>query len=151
VHEARNQSALLDAFAGHLRRDDSLCLFYSKHVPFFEGTGRVLIGAGQVKAIGNLIEYDSEGIGPPGMVWERPIQHSIRPKGQDGFLMPYHEVLHLAEQDPALDLERYTAHAPSEHWDEFSYGSELVTHDGGISALLSMEGVLARMSTAEQN
>jgi hypothetical protein len=29
---------------------------------------------------------------------------------------------------------RYTAHAPSEHWDEFSYASELVTHDGAISA-----------------
>ncbi len=30
VHEAGNQTALLDGFAGHLREEDSLCLFYAK-------------------------------------------------------------------------------------------------------------------------
>ena len=70
-----------------------------------------------------------------GMIWERPIEHSIRPNGQDGFLMPYQEILRRAEENPSLDLGCYAAHAPSEHWDEFSYASELVTHDGAISAL----------------
>jgi hypothetical protein len=41
VHEAQNQTALLDGFAAHLRGEDSLCLFYAKHVPFSEGTGRI--------------------------------------------------------------------------------------------------------------
>ena len=147
VHEARNQTALLNGFSLHLRPKDSLCLFYAKHVPFYEGTGRVLIGVGRIKQIGSLIEYERSGDGMRGMVWERPIQHSIRSKGQDGFLMPYHEILRHAEEDPLLDFNRYTAHAPSEHWDEFSYASELVTHDGAISALLSLESTLGCIET----
>lgn len=145
VHEAQNQTALLNGFAAHLRREDSLCLFYAKHCPFVEGTGRILLGVGRIKEIGPLTEYARSSEGMRGMLWERPIQHSIRPKGQDGFLMPYHEILRRAEEDPSLGLVLYTAHAPSEHWGEFSYASELVTHDGGISALLSMDTALARI------
>ena len=146
VHEARNQTALLEGFANHLRPEDSLCLFYAKHVPFIEGTNRILIGAGRVKDIGQLTEYRrSDNRRPRGMIWERPIQHSIRPKEIDGFLMPYHEVLRRSAEIPSLDLEQHTAFAPSEHWNEFSYGSELVTHDGAISALLSMENALERI------
>lgn len=145
VHEADNQTALLDGFAGHLREEDSLCLFYAKHVPFVEGTARVLIGAGRVKKIGKLSEYGRKGNGPRGMLWERPVQHSIRPNGKDGFLMPYAELLAKAEEDPSLDLDRYTAKAPDEHWDEFSYASELVRHDGAIASLLAMDLALGRI------
>ncbi|MGE0132566.1 MAG: AAA family ATPase [Blastocatellales bacterium] len=145
VHEAQNQTALLNGFAAHLRPEESLCFFYAKHVPFVEGTDRILIGAGRIKNIGPLTEYARDGDGMRGMIWERPIQHSIRPKGQDGFLMPYHEILRRAEDDPSLDLDLYTAHAPMEHWGEFSYGSELVSHDGAISALLSMDAALGRI------
>lgn len=147
VHEATNQTALLDAFAGHLRKELSLCLFYAKHVPFVEGTGRILVGAGRIKELGQLVEYEREGAGPPGMVWERPMQHSIRPTGQDGFLMPYDALLAEAQQRPDLDLTPYIAQAPDEHWDEFSYGSELVTHDGAIAALLALDLALERMHT----
>ena len=145
VHEAGNQTTLLDGFAGHLREEQSLCIFYAKHVPFVEGTARVLIGAGRIKKIGKLSEYDRKGEGPRGMLWERPVQHSIRPKGDDGFLMPYAELLARAEEDPSLDLERYTAKAPDEHWDEFSYASELVRHDGAIASLLAMDLALGRI------
>lgn len=145
VHQSENQTALLEAFAGHLRPEDSLSLFYAKHVPFVEGTSRILMGVGRINQIGNLIEYKREGEGPAGMVWERPVQHSIRPNGQDGFLMPYSELLNRAQHDSALDVELYIAKAPEEHWDEFSYGSELVTHDGAIAALLSIDTVLLRM------
>jgi energy-coupling factor transporter ATP-binding protein EcfA2 len=147
VHEATNQSALLNGFAAHLRTEDSLCLFYAKHVPFVEGTGRILIGVGRINNIGCLKEYDRSSNGMRGMIWERPVQHSIRPKGQDGFLVPYYDILKRAEEDPSLDLERYTAKAPDEHWDEFSYASELVTHDGAIAALLSLETALDRMES----
>ena len=34
VHEAQNQTALLEGFAAHVREEDSLCFFYAKHVPF---------------------------------------------------------------------------------------------------------------------
>lgn len=147
IHEGQNQKSLLDAFADHLRVADSLCLFYAKHAPFVEGTGRILVGVGRVKEIGSLTEYKHKGEGMRGMVWERPVQHSIRPTGQDGFLMPYYEVLQLAAQDVSLDLERYTAKAPDEHWNEFSYASELVTHDGAIATLLAMDTALSRMET----
>lgn len=145
VHEAGNQTALLEGFAGHLREEDSLCLFYAKHVPFVEGTARVLIGAGRIKNIGKLSEYQRKGEGPRGMLWERPVQHSIRPNGEDGFLMPYTELLAKVEEDPTLDLERYTAKAPDEHWNEFSYASELVRHDGAIASLLAMDLALGRI------
>ena len=145
VHEARNQTALLNGFAAHLRPGDSLVLFYAKHVPFVEQTHRILIGVGRITHVGQLIEYERGGDGPPGMVWERPVQHSIRPPERDGFLIPYHEVARRATENPTLDLERYAAFAPLEHWGEFSYGSELVTHDGAISALLSIEGSLDRI------
>ncbi|HZM05278.1 MAG TPA: hypothetical protein VFC44_19960, partial [Candidatus Saccharimonadales bacterium] len=144
LHEADNQKALLEGFAAHLRPNGSLSFFYAKHVPFIEGTGRILIGVGRINNLGPLIEYRREGEGMRGMVWERPVQHSIRPKGQDGFLLPYYEILKCAEKDPSLDIERYVAKAPDEHWDEFSYASELVTHDGAIGALLSIETVLGR-------
>jgi ATP-dependent exoDNAse (exonuclease V) alpha subunit len=145
IHEARNQTALLDGFSAHLRKDDSLCLFYAKHVPFVERTDRILVGAGRIKDIGPLAEYGRSGDGPRGMLWERPVQHSIRPNGDDGFLMPYQEILQVSADNPTIDLETYTAFAPSERWVEFSYGSELVTHDGAISALLSMESALGRI------
>jgi len=147
VHEAQNQSALLDGFAAHLRNEESLCFFYAKHVPFIEATGRILIGVGRIKNKGGLLEYKREGEGMRGMVWERPIQHSIRAKGGDGFLIPYYDILKQSAQDPSLDLERYTARAPDEHWNEFSYASELVTHDGAIAALLSIDTALTRIET----
>jgi hypothetical protein len=147
VHEAGNQKALLDGFAGHLREDASLALIYAKHVPFFEGTGRILIGVGRIQKIGALIPYRQEGEGMAGMVWERPLQHTIRPKDGEGFLMPYHALLKRVEAEPGIEIERYVAKAPDEHWDEFSYTSELVTHDGAIAALLSMDSALLRLET----
>lgn len=147
VHEVQNQTALLEAFANHLREEESLCFFYAKYVPFLEGTGRVLIGTGRIKKKEKLIEYARDGKGQRGMIWERPVQHSIRPNDKDGFLMPYYDLLERAAQDYSLDIEGYTARVPDDHWDEFSYASELVTHDGAIAALLSMETALARIET----
>jgi ATP-dependent exoDNAse (exonuclease V) alpha subunit len=147
VTEWQNQTVLMNGFANHLQKEESLCFFYAKHVPFVEGTGRILIGVGRIKVIGELKEYGRNGDGMRGMVWERPIQHSIRPAGKDGFLVPYYEILKRAEADPSLDMERFTAKAPDEHWDEFSYASELVTHDGAIAALLSLDTALNRMES----
>lgn len=143
VHNKENQCALLDGFASHLQPEASLCFFYAKHVPFVEGTCRVLIGVGRVKHVGPLTEY-GRGEGMAGMIWERPIQHSIRPNGSDGFLVPYAQLLARAEADPTFDTERYAPRAPDEHFEEFSFTSELVTHDGAISALLALDSALGR-------
>lgn len=145
VHEASNQAALLESFSGHLRTEHSLVFFYAKHVPFVERTDRILIGAGRISDLGNLSEYRKDGDGAGSMIWERPIQHSIRPNEGDGFLMPYHDVLRYLSDHPTKDPEAYTAFAPPEQWEEFSYGGELVTHDGAISALLSLDAALERI------
>jgi hypothetical protein len=34
IHEVVNQRSSLDGFASHLRKDESLCFFYPKYVPF---------------------------------------------------------------------------------------------------------------------
>jgi hypothetical protein len=40
----------------HFYEEESLSFFYAKHVPFVEGTGRILIGAGRIKQIGKLTD-----------------------------------------------------------------------------------------------
>ena len=146
-HEGNNQAALLNGFADHLLPNDSLCLFYAKHLPFVEGAVRALIGVGRITGIGGITEYERASDGMRAMVWERPVQHSVRSTAVAGFLMPYHEIYGRFADDPNLDVELYTAHAPPEHWELFSYGSELVSHDVAISTLLSIDGKLERIES----
>ncbi|MDR5794496.1 hypothetical protein QCE49_14035 [Caballeronia sp. LZ008] len=64
VHEAGNQAALPDGFAGHLKEEPLLTLFHANHVPFVEGTSRVLVGAGRIKKVGTLVKYERHRDGP---------------------------------------------------------------------------------------
>ena len=68
VNEFRNQAALLNGFAAHLQPEDSVCLFYAKHVPFVEGTNRIIVGVGRIKHIGKLSEHERDNDGPRGMI-----------------------------------------------------------------------------------
>ena len=150
VNEVDNQTALLNGFSAHFRPESSLVFFYAKQVPFVEQTGRILIGVGRVKGIGKLSEYirESESDGIRSMIWERPIEHSIRPAEDDGFLMPYQKIIQWVEENPKappVNWEAYTAFTPPENRDEFSYSSEHITHDGAISALLSMDSALGEI------
>jgi hypothetical protein len=85
VQDYRNQTALLDCFAAHLKPEQSLCFFYAKQVPFLEDSsgGRILIGVGRVLHVGALQEYAYTTKDLKGklrsMLWERMVQHSIRP------------------------------------------------------------------------
>ena len=147
IHDADNLTQILRGFAAHLRPNVSLCFMYAPHVPFIEGTNRVIVGVGKVVERYGLTPYDSSSEGQRGVIWDMPIQHSIRPDPEksDGFLMPYNQIIRLAEGDPSLDIERYAALVSPDHSDEFSYGSELVRNDGAIAALLSMENTLERI------
>ncbi len=142
ILEYRNQTSLLDCFASHLKPERSLCFFYAKQVPFVEDSpgGRILIGVGRVKDIGNAREYDYATRDLEGklraMLWERMIQHSIRPDFADGFLLPYHAAIDKAADDPEFDPAEIAAFSPADRLLEFSYGSELVSHDGAIASLL---------------
>ena len=40
-----------------------------------------------------------------GLIWERALNHSIRPGFEDGFLLPYHQALKMAEENPDLEFD----------------------------------------------
>ena len=143
VQEHLNQTALLDCFAGHLKPEQSLCFFYAKQVPFVEDAagGRILIGVGRVLHVGLAQEYAYTTKDLKGklrsMLWERMVQHSIRPDFKDGFLLPYHAAVARAGEDPEFDPAEIAALSPADRLLEFSHASQLVSHDGAIASLLA--------------
>lgn len=143
VQDYRNHTALLDGFAGHLRPERSLCFFYAKQAPLVEDSvgGRILIGVGRVLDVGRLTEYDYATKDLDGklrsMLWERMIQHSIRPSFEDGFLLPYHAAIAHAVEHPDFDPAEIAALSPVDRLPEFSHASQLVSHDGAIASLLA--------------
>lgn len=150
VQEGSNQLVLLDTFFSAAKPDQSLVFFYAKRTPMADDARRVIVGVGRVKTVGAPTEYRYEGGVPPaskihGYLWERNIEHSIRPNGNDGFLLPYRELLALAERDDSLDLTGCTAFAPDEYFNNYSYGSELLPQDGAIASLLALEKAIKAM------
>jgi len=146
VQARDNQVALLDCFFGHVKPEESLAFFYAKQVPFAEEPGRVLIGVGRVLHIGERTEYRYSVEDPPlrAVLWEHMVQHSIRPRFKDGFILPYHDALEFAKEHPDFDPAEIVAMAPSDHFDEFCYGTEHVSHDGAIDSLLACADALRR-------
>ena len=55
----------------------------------------------------------------------------------------YQEALALAERE-GVDPEEFVAFAPDEHFDAYSYGSELLTHDGAVASLVACAATLHR-------
>ena len=143
IQEGLNQTALLDCFAGHIKAEHSLCFFYAKQVPFVEDSAgaRVLIGVGRVLHVGAAQEYAYNTTDLEdklrGMLWERMVQHSIRPDFKDGFLLPYHAAIDRAAEDPEFDPAEIAAFSPADRLVEFSHASQLVSHDGAIASLLA--------------
>ena len=156
VQESLNQTALLDCFAGHLKPKRSLCFFYAKQVPFVEDSAgaRILIGVGRVLHVGAAQEYDYTTKDLNGklrsILWERMVQHSIRPDYSDGFLLPYHAAIDKAVEDPEFDPAEIAAFAPADRILEFSHASQLVSHDGAIAALLACAESLRKAKAALQ-
>lgn len=150
IQDHRNQLALLDSFFSALEPRRSLVFLYAKDLPLVEERepgARFLIGAGFVDAIDPVKEWEYSGDGPiRSVMWERGVAHSIRPGNLDGFLLPYHDLI----GDPSLsgtDLEPFVARAPPEHFDDFSYVSELVSDDGAIAALTELARVVDLISS----
>lgn len=146
VQERDNQLTLLDTFFSALRPDESLCFFYAKRTPLSEQSRRVIVGVGRVLSVGPATEYSYSTDNPPlrCVLWERNIGHSIRSGYVDGFLFPYREILELAAEK-GIDPEQFVAFAPDEHFDSFSYGSELLTHDGAVASLVACAAALHRV------
>ena len=150
IQEGINQRVILDTFFSAAKPDRSLVFFYAKRTPLVEDHRRVIVGVGRVKTVGVSTEYRyTDGTRPSekmcGYLWECNIEHSIRPGGNDGFLLPYRELLALAEQDEGLDLSGCAAFAPDEYFEQYSYGSELLPQDGAIASLLALEKAIKAM------
>ena len=149
VLNPENQSDCLETFFSAFQPEKTLCFFYAKHVPFVEAQGRVIVGVGFMsKPVPPLKEFNyQDPSNPPirGYLWDRPISHSIRSDFQNGFLLPYHQLLVTAEKNAAINPEDYAAFAPEDRRTEFSYVSEHVSADGAIGALRSCYQSLQKM------
>ena len=147
-----NQEAMLEAFAEPLIEEESLVLFYATRTPLCDDERRVVLGAALLNKKHDLQEYTYKDAGKSAikaMVWERPIQHSIR-RARDGggfsggFVMPYHELLKELERRPELNPTDYIAFAPDDSRIQFSYGSEHVSHGAAAAALVGARNALER-------
>ena len=143
IQAIENQKALSDCFCDHIKPEESLCFFYAKQVPFVEDAGarRILVGVGRALHVSPGVEYQYSTRDLKGklrsMLWERMVQHSIRPDFKDGFLLPYHAALELAADNSDFDPASIAAFSPDDRLLEFSHASQLVTHDAAIASLLS--------------
>ncbi|MBC2769489.1 ATP-dependent DNA helicase [Pusillimonas minor] len=150
VQEGTNQRIILDTFFSVAKPNDSLVFFYAKRTPMLDDARRVIIGVGRVKSVSEPVEYHyRDGHKPKsnisGYLWERNIEHSIRPKSSDGFLLPYQRLLEAADADESIDLATCTAFAPDEYFGSYSYGTEHLAHDGAIASLLAIEKAIKAM------
>lgn len=156
IQDHDNQRALLDAFSERAVEEESLTFFYAKRTPLADDDRRVIIAVGLLKHKGKVEQYKYATDAPKGhlraMMWERPIQHSIRQDAANpghfvgGIVMPYHAILERAAEDDTLDPAEFLACAPDELRDQFSYASEHVTHGAAITALLACKTALERAS-----
>ena len=146
VQDKANQLALLDTFFSAVRPQGSLCFFYAKQTPLSEKSDRVIVGVGRVTSVGDSTEYSYSTSRPPlrSVLWERNVGHSIRPGLVDGFIFPYQEIVELAEKD-GIDAEEFIAFAPNELFENYSFGSELLTDDGAVASLVRCAAVLQRI------
>ena len=130
----------MELFYSYLEPEKSLCFFYAKKVPFVEDQNRIIIGVGRVKQIDPYREYDYKKEQEyRGIIWERTVHHSIRPDFEDGFILPYHQAIEFAEENPEIEFDplELAVYPPKGKVGEFSYVSEHVTNDSAIDVLLS--------------
>lgn len=144
VQHAENQQLLLDTFFSAIREETSLAFIYAKETPLTDDPRRVLIGVGRVRRVHQVTPYVQEGAGFGSVLWERVIEHSIRPTMEDGFLLPYHDLLGLA--DVGVDPSDYVVLVPDEFLTQFSYASEHVSHDAAVALLVQLDRAVERFA-----
>ena len=95
IQELANQPLMIDNFFGAVRREESLCFFHAKDAPLSSSSARVIVGVGLVRSVGEHLDYEYtttiEQAPLRGVLWERNVEHPIRPGFKDGFLFPYQQ------------------------------------------------------------
>lgn len=147
MQSLENQKSSQDAFFGHIYPDESLIFIYAKQVPHIESRERVLVGVGRVKHVGENTKYRTEKSGQTTcLIWERPVQHSIRSDFSDGFLLPLKEIFERASANEKFNADDFIVKVPDHLAESFSFGSEHLSSDGALAILSQMQLVLQRIA-----
>ncbi|MFF6790610.1 AAA family ATPase [Streptomyces filamentosus] len=146
VMDGDNQRAVIDAFFEPVVPGDSLVFAYLKHSPFQEQrTDRLLVGAARITRTTPPPMWNQSG-NPPftSSMWETAVEHSLRPDMTDGILLPYQQLVRLA--DEGHDVDKALAWAPEGRLVEFSYVTEHLSDDAAIEALSSLQSAVDGMA-----
>ena len=141
VFSKKRQEALCNLFFGRLKASKSLVFFYTKSGhPLGDAISRLVVGVGTIESMSGLLWYDSNNSSTYPL-WDRKFSHSIRPDGDKGLLLPYHEYLASTgdeDEDAAhRDRLRDIAVIPEQNQTAaFSFAGELATADVALSTLV---------------
>jgi ATP-dependent exoDNAse (exonuclease V) alpha subunit len=142
VFSNERQQAIGDHFFGQITAGRSLVFFYTKSGhPLEEAYSRLVVGVGTINHLSPTLRYNTARDGHSYPLWDRLFQHSIRPEGVQGLILPYHDYL-----EPTGDHEEDTRRrgllneiaVVPEAVDvmSFSYAGELSTPDVALSVLI---------------
>lgn len=150
VFGKERQCALSNHIFEKLDAGRSLFFPYCKEGhPLGEGLRRLVVGVGTITKIGKLEQYDSDkGAAYP--LWDRLITHGIRPDGENGFLLPYHDYLkptgNAGEDERRRGLLReIIVEVDDSHYGDFSYAAEITRADVALSTLVRCLKVVQRI------
>ena len=136
------QEALLKHFSSCLKPERSLVFFYCKEgQPLGDTMSRLVMGVGRIATVAPPKGYDVAQSKPTQLMWDLLIRHTIRPDGDDGFLLPYHDYLQPtgdAAEDARREklLREIAVPADPAHVRVFSYAAELAPPDIALSTLV---------------
>lgn len=142
VFGRERQAAILKLFASRITPERSLVFFYCKEgQPLGDTITRLVMGVGRIAHVAKPKAFDVSTKKPSHLMWDLLIRHTIRPDGDDGFLLPYHDYLEPTG-DPAEDARRQellldiAVPADPSHLRVFSYAAELAPADVALSTLV---------------
>jgi ATP-dependent exoDNAse (exonuclease V) alpha subunit len=145
------QEAILKLFASRLTPERSLVFFYCKEgQPLGDSFTRLVMGVGRIANVAQPKAYDVSKKKPTHLMWDLLIRHTIRPDGEDGFLLPYHDYLEPTG-DAAEDARRQrllheiAVPADPAHVRVFSYAAELAPADIALSTLVRCLGSVRKI------
>lgn len=151
VFGRERQEAILKLFASRLTPERSLVFFYCKEgQPLGDTFTRLVMGVGRIANVAQPKAYDVSKKKPTHLMWDLLIRHTIRPDGEDGFLLPYHDYLEPTG-DAAEDARRQrllheiAVPADPAHVRVFSYAAELAPADIALSTLVRCLGSVRKI------
>ena len=142
VFGRERQEAILKLFSSRLTPERSLVFFYCKEgQPLGDTISRLVMGVGRIATLATPKAYDVTKKKPTHLMWDLLVRHTIRPDGEDGFLLPYHDYLEPtgdAAEDARREqlLREIAVPADPAHVRVFSYAAELAPADIALSTLV---------------